>query len=77
MRGPTRVAAEAFLQYLFTPEAQAEFAACGFRWGPRDCYKIGRILTYHCSHAEYRTYSTWCPTESYGTKNQKAWRHLQ
>ncbi|CAL8463491.1 g3025 [Coccomyxa elongata] len=31
MRGPTRAAAEAFLQYLFTPEAQAEFAACGFR----------------------------------------------
>ncbi|EIE27484.1 periplasmic binding protein-like II, partial [Coccomyxa subellipsoidea C-169] len=31
MRGPTRAAAEAFLEYLFTPEAQAEFVACGFR----------------------------------------------
>ena len=32
MRGPTRAAAEAFLEYLFTPEAQAEFVACGFRF---------------------------------------------
>ena len=31
MRGPTRAAAEAFLRYLFQPEAQAEFAANGFR----------------------------------------------
>ena len=31
MRGPTRAAAEAFLQYLFQPEAQAEFAENGFR----------------------------------------------
>jgi sulfate transport system substrate-binding protein len=31
MRGPTREAAEAFVQYLFTPEAQAEFADNGFR----------------------------------------------
>ena len=27
----TRVAAEAFLQYLFTPTAQQEFMDCGFR----------------------------------------------
>ena len=31
MRGPTRAAAEAFLHYLFQPEAQAEFAENGFR----------------------------------------------
>lgn len=35
MRGPTRAAAEAFVQYLFTPEAQAEFADNGFRCGGR------------------------------------------
>lgn len=29
----TRVAAEAFLQYLFTPTAQQEFMDCGFRSG--------------------------------------------
>ncbi len=33
MREPTRAAAEAFVQYLFTPEAQAEFAESGFRSG--------------------------------------------
>ena len=31
MHGPTRAAAEAFVQYLFSPEAQAEFADSGFR----------------------------------------------
>lgn len=31
MREPTRAAAEAFVQYLFSPEAQAEFAESGFR----------------------------------------------
>lgn len=31
MRGPTRAAAEAFLEYLFLPEAQADFAENGFR----------------------------------------------
>lgn len=31
MREPTRAAAEAFVNYLFTPEAQAEFAVNGFR----------------------------------------------
>jgi len=31
-QGPeARAAAEAFLRYCFTPEAQREFAACGFR----------------------------------------------
>lgn len=31
-RGPeVRAAAEAFVRYLFTPVAQREFAACGFR----------------------------------------------
>lgn len=35
MREPTRAAAEAFVQYLFTPEAQAEFAENGFRWCPQ------------------------------------------
>ena len=30
-RAATRAAAEAFVEYLFTPEAQAEFAAVGFR----------------------------------------------
>ena len=33
MRGPTLAAAQAFVQYLFTPEAQAEFADSGFRCG--------------------------------------------
>lgn len=27
-----RVAAEAFIRYCFTPEAQREFADCGFRY---------------------------------------------
>ena len=31
MRAPTRAVAEAFVNYLFTPEAQAEFVAVGFR----------------------------------------------
>lgn len=31
-RAATRAAAEAFVEYLFTPEAQAEFAAVGFRY---------------------------------------------
>ena len=30
-RAATRAAAEAFIQYLFQPAAQREFAACGFR----------------------------------------------
>lgn len=30
-RGATRAAAEAFIDYLFTPAAQAEFEAVGFR----------------------------------------------
>ena len=30
-REPTQACAEAFIQYLFTPEAQKEFAKCGFR----------------------------------------------
>lgn len=33
MRGATRAAAEAFLEFLFTPEAQEEFARWGFRYG--------------------------------------------
>ena len=39
MREPTRAAAEAFVQYLFTPEAQAEFAENGFRWCPRPSHE--------------------------------------
>lgn len=31
MRAPTRAVAEAFVNYLFTAEAQAEFVAVGFR----------------------------------------------
>lgn len=31
-REKTRSCAEAFVEYLFTPEAQKEFAACGFRY---------------------------------------------
>ncbi len=34
MREPTRAAAEAFVQYLFSPEAQAAFAESGFRFCP-------------------------------------------
>ena len=30
-----RVVAEAFVNYLFTPEAQQEFMDCGFRWAKR------------------------------------------
>lgn len=32
-REKTRACATAFVHYLFTPEAQREFAACGFRHG--------------------------------------------
>ena len=32
-REKTRSCAEAFLEYLFTPDAQKEFAGCGFRYG--------------------------------------------
>ena len=39
MREPTRAAAEAFVQYLFTPEAQAEFAENGFRCRPQAPHK--------------------------------------
>ncbi len=35
MREPTRAAAEAFVQYLYTPEAQAVFAESGFRFWPQ------------------------------------------
>ena len=35
MREPTRAAAEAFVQYLYTPEAQAVFAESGFRSWPQ------------------------------------------
>lgn len=37
MREPTRAAAEAFVQYLFSPDAQAEFAESGFRCRPCRC----------------------------------------
>ena len=40
-RAATRAAAEAFVQYLFTPAAQREFSACGFRWSLR------RLLGFH------------------------------
>ena len=33
-----RAAADAFIQYCFTPEAQREFAACGFR-----CHSRGTL----------------------------------
>ena len=43
MREPTRAAAEAFVQYLFSPEAQAEFAESGFRFMPS--WSLSRMCT--------------------------------
>ena len=34
VREKTRACANAFVEYLFTPEAQQDFAACGFRYFP-------------------------------------------
>ena len=53
MREPTRAAAEAFVQYLFTPEAQAEFADNGFRW----CLQPPHTST--CTHAHSLHYMRW------------------
>ena len=46
-RPETRVAAEAFLQYLFTPTAQQEFMDCGFRCVLQSTMRI-TCFTYYC-----------------------------